>query len=86
MLIKEEEILKGLTVRSDKLVDLVNMLGGSGDAFNFSKVNDFTKFREAVQDLSETLVTAARNEVELGAKHREAERLSLEKKQAIRIQ
>lgn len=83
LIVKEEEIYKSLCARSEKLNDMVSMFG-SAETFHFTKENDFTKFREAVSDLSITLIQAARNEIELGARGREIERLSLDKKHAIR--
>ncbi|EAS03382.2 hypothetical protein TTHERM_00730310 (macronuclear) [Tetrahymena thermophila SB210] len=76
---REEEVCRGLIQRSNKLNEIFALFG-TPENFHFSNENDFTKFHQAVQDLSQTLISAAKNEIELGSKCREIERLNLENK------
>ncbi|KAL4477784.1 hypothetical protein ABPG72_018958 [Tetrahymena utriculariae] len=76
---REEEVCKGLIQRSNKLNEIFALFG-TAENFHFSNENDFTKFHQAVQELSQTLISAAKNEIELGSKCREIERLNLENK------
>lgn len=85
MIVNEEELVRSLHIRANKLNDILNLFGSS-DSFNFNNENDFSKFREAIHDLSLTLMNAAKNEIELGAKHREIEKLSFENKHFLRKQ
>ena len=46
--------------------------------FDMDNNIDYTKLSDAMQNLSETLLNAAKNEIDLGAKIRECEKLHIE--------
>lgn len=71
-----EDINVVLHARCEKLQNMMDLIGQ--DKFSIESNKEWHKLKEMMNHLAETLTTAAKNEIDLGHKIREIDKLSIE--------